>query len=424
MSLSVLNMLGGGGGNAPYAWAKYEAEYCSFESINRTESGKATITSTNLDLDNMTESDFRWFKGKLISNSDSTTYDAYFSYDNDVLKLNYANSSPTATYDSTTHTLSFSTNLSYVFDFVGFEFVKKTFIEYVTDKSPTKYPNGEIHTDGYFYNLANYGLYVWERHNRTETPIVLDNSQSWTTAEYKIGEAGGTVYLSDTYEFDSEAKCFKLTGTIENLNLANAGASGGYKTYKKYYMYNTTTGNTLFENSATNTSRMGSVYNSSSNYAYTKAYSASYPIYIHTIVDTILIDDEFVDFVVSDSDERMIDYGFSSDGHFYKRASGSSVISGTFSPTSYNNKIEIMHDMGSIPKRIVIEMGVMYQNDYIGYMLWTSGSSAKYYYGNSGAVSAFTGSVDMNVDSTKFTIAAISGASWKTGTTYRWYAVR
>ena len=161
--LQIKNTLGGGKSNAPYAWAKYEAEYCSFESINRTESGKATITSTNLDLDNMTESDFRGFKGKLISNSDSKTYDAYFSYDNDVLTFNYSSVRATVTYDSTTHTLSLSVNLSHVFDFVGFEFVKKTFIEYVTDKSLTKYRNGEVYTDGYFYRYAPEGLYVWKK---------------------------------------------------------------------------------------------------------------------------------------------------------------------------------------------------------------------------------------------------------------------
>ena len=191
MSLSVKNMFGGsgGGGASPFAWGKYESNIVTSTLVSHSINENVLSLNGNAQLlDTLTNDDFIGFKFKTNIVIGGTAYNdatieyttatissgivyrcrCYNSSDAFILQYGYD-------YNATTHRLTI-TNLSTgqasyevtsdnwgVFDF------GKTFLEYVTDKNPLKYPNGEVADDGFFYRYANEGLYTWEKSNIEKT---------------------------------------------------------------------------------------------------------------------------------------------------------------------------------------------------------------------------------------------------------------
>ena len=190
--LQIKNTLGGGKSNAPYAWAKYEVipdEILTNPSIDLSyvqSSGRINITGASFDLSflpsvtnsnglslNGTDNEKQvvdFFTGFQIA-TNQYNLDLY----NDVLTFYFESGALTITEfhndtDGTWFTVAvigtysaFEKTLPFTGEKIGRRSYHN-FIEYITDKSLTKYPNGEVHTDGFFYRYAPEGLYAWNKH--------------------------------------------------------------------------------------------------------------------------------------------------------------------------------------------------------------------------------------------------------------------
>lgn len=213
--LQIKNTLGGGKPNAPYAWAKYTKVYqeipeeqTNVDIVSNSVSGGDTFVyySDTYTYDDSTGNfsigdDAPYVRAR----SGSSGWDALrgkyviqelgskgFSAKTGKVLIKIGES---ATF--------FQSNNHYVYDYAlatsdATVYVYGdvyTFIEYITDKSPTKYPNGEVHTDGYFYRYAPEGLYVWKKcENNTDHTFIDYVVSDKETAYPDGGEKGGYWY--------------------------------------------------------------------------------------------------------------------------------------------------------------------------------------------------------------------------------------
>lgn len=258
MSLSVKNMLGGsGGGASPYAWAKYEAT--SFPPVEVTnpsfsiECGNYNHTISNASFDFTQIDDVNTFLDGFSQNG--TNY--YFENNNGTLNF-YPTKGSTA-YPVLTFTVTSSTSATFgtnspisaslrTIKYDGIKTIKEaeiivdSFLEYITDKNPLKYPDGEVADDGFFYRYANEGLYIWEKSgwsNEHRINILrtgeaqnvyypnFDNCQMFDSNGNYVGKSTVTVYtdiIKDYYYLHSSGICYLVTnndgttiGTIKYL---------------------------------------------------------------------------------------------------------------------------------------------------------------------------------------------------------------
>ena len=179
MALSVKNMLGGTGGSAyPFAWGKYEYGQKRVEinvKATRTTSGQTlifTLESSDVDISTLSIDDL---VGMVIQYKTSTY--PYYTIDSSTSLTNaFSSSSITScTYRWNANEKKLTIDSAVGGSYDGSDYIVSgltipksapiNFLEYVTDKNPLKYPNGEVADDGFFYRYANEGLYTWEKYN-------------------------------------------------------------------------------------------------------------------------------------------------------------------------------------------------------------------------------------------------------------------
>ena len=248
--LQIKNTLGGGKSNAPYAWAKYEVipdEILTNPSIDLSyvqSSDRINITGASFDLSflpsvtnsnglslNGTDNEKQvvdFFTGFQIA---TNQYKLYLS--NDVLTFYFEAGALSITeFHNDTDGIWFTvdvygahTSFEKTLPFTGEKIARRSyhnFIEYITDKSPTKYPNGEVHIDGYFYRYALEGLYVWKKYEISSELKELNESASTLPYDFTSGCAvvynneihilGSTNYRTKHYKWNGNA--WELVSTL------------------------------------------------------------------------------------------------------------------------------------------------------------------------------------------------------------------
>ena len=249
--LQIKNTLGGGKSNAPYAWAKYEVipdEILTNPSIDLSyvqSSGRINITGASFDLSflpsvtssnglspNGTDNEKQvvdFFTGFKIA---TNQYKLYLS--NDVLMFYFEAGALTITEfhndtDGTWFTVavngaysSFEKTLPFTGEKIGRRSYRN-FIEYITDKSPTKYPNGEVHTDGFFYRYAPEGPYAWTKNAKNNSPTYSQNRLNDLPVNCGYGRCvifNDNIYMvspnADTsvYLYDESTDSWSVAATI------------------------------------------------------------------------------------------------------------------------------------------------------------------------------------------------------------------
>lgn len=168
MSLSVKNMLGGGNGSLKNIWGKYEQTITPAPIFNvvRNPNNSYGMMLSNVEGSayDVTALPLSFFDGFFFENSSTVTL--YFTYSND--KLYYGSKEGSKDFYVNVDTVSGNTRIwnpnlnSITITTSAVEFrsnepdtVDNTFIEYVSDNNPSKYPNYAIHTDGYWYQRVD-----------------------------------------------------------------------------------------------------------------------------------------------------------------------------------------------------------------------------------------------------------------------------
>lgn len=72
------------------------------------------------------------------------------------------------------------------------------FSEFMADKNPLKYPNGEVADDGYFYRYVNEGGNVWRKNSVTKK-LVEGVDNTLTTLPYSFTEGKAVVYKGEIH---------------------------------------------------------------------------------------------------------------------------------------------------------------------------------------------------------------------------------
>ena len=255
--LQIKNTLGGGKSNAPYAWAKYEVipdEILTNPSIDLSyvqSSGRINITGASFDLSflpsvtnsnglspNGTDDEKQvvdFFTGFQIA---TNQYKLYLS--NDVLTFYFeAGALPITEFHNDTDGIWFTVDVYGAYasfektlPFTGEKIVRRSyrnFIEYITDKSPTKYPNGEVHTDGYFYRYAPEGLYAWKKCENDTDHTFIDYIVSDKETAYPDGGEKGGCWYERVIENDLSNMVKRATETIVFDNLTFASNTSSYE---------------------------------------------------------------------------------------------------------------------------------------------------------------------------------------------------
>ena len=370
MSLSVKNMLGGGKPNAPYAWAKYEYEVIPpIDAVNPTfemssSNYTVTITESTVDLTLIGDNWREFFDGFKYNSGDYPK----FQNDSDLLRI-YASSSTasrvtafTAT-SPTTGTLTLQdswSKSSTLCKFIGTKHIKDeeskvgSFIEYITDKSPIKYPNGEVHTDGYFYRYAPEGLYVWKKYNyafaEKSTSGIVANTFITTEAQNKSIK----YYYSSSYSYDDNTGMFVLENPTSGTVPYEAGVSPPANVYITVF---SPSSEIMIKTSST--SGKSTLYNVSAG-VYFHIANANYP-YTLFESETIL---SFIDYIVSDKETAYPDGG-EKGGYWYEKVGEgltpemfgcTQMAVDTFTLTSRTSasKYTISHSLGTEPKYFII----------------------------------------------------------------------
>lgn len=241
--LQIKNTLGGGKPNAPYAWAKYTKvfqavpeEQTNVDIVSTSVSGGDTFVyySDTYTYDDSTGNFSIGDDAPYVrANSGSSGWDGLrgkyviqelgskgFSAKTGKVLIKIGES---ATF--------FQSNNHYVYDYAlatsdATVYVYAdvyTFIEYVTDKSPTKYPNGEVHTDGYFYRYAPEGLYAWKKYSKNNSPTYSQKSLKDLPVDCAYGRCvifNDNIYMvspnADTsvYLYDESTDSWSVAATI------------------------------------------------------------------------------------------------------------------------------------------------------------------------------------------------------------------
>ena len=146
---------GGGKSSGAYVWKKYPLVDTTVSNPTITLNGIATnptLSSQDINLDLADESTF----GGFLSTSNPTGY--YFKYENAKLYYVDPDGQYEATYDQTTHKLSIPTcpstgsHNNAAFKSTGNKVVKILGEpEFVVSDDSNAYPDGAVHTDGYYY---------------------------------------------------------------------------------------------------------------------------------------------------------------------------------------------------------------------------------------------------------------------------------
>ena len=352
--LQIKNTLGGGGGNAPYAWAKYEKVVITNPTFTfncPSRSNTLTITASSFDLSLITSSNYIEFFNTFADSSGSKSFDIrngdlYF-YDS---KINgYSNGSFTW---NTTFNTSYTLEMSRPTDYI----VNNSFIEYVTDKSPTKYPNGEVHTDGYFYRYAPEGLYVWKKNEYTPEQILEKVNITLNYVEFSTtSPASGARYsiTSDDFDVNLINDVSFFYGFAFDFGSYGTGILGdnGIITFS-----NTSESSQTCYWIADSKQFVIGNRNMSGNHTASKSNA--------TISEASIGD--FIDYIVSDKETAYPDGG-EKGGYWYERVrvidlkklGCTKFVEGSFTPSSDTYVYNATHSLGVIPKFAIVYGGII-----------------------------------------------------------------
>ena len=210
--LQIKNTLGGGKPNAPYAWAKYNTIENPIYYINPSFTAKVItagsvfeIVTSTFDASKVDTSFFEGFEfdvntvnlsvykenGKYyISKGGNLSSPREFTYDPTTMRFNINNLSDSIGTGLPLNGGKYTGNKP-----TGeYEIVADSLIEYIIDDSPNKYPNGEVHTDGFFYRYAPEGLYAWKKLSAQGGDFIDYIVSDKETAYPDGGEKGGYWY--------------------------------------------------------------------------------------------------------------------------------------------------------------------------------------------------------------------------------------
>lgn len=387
MSLSVKNMLGGGGAS-PFAWGKYEPTVIPpIDAVNPTfnfsSSGNTiTISNSSADLTLIGDNWKDYFDG-FVPNSG--TY-PYFRKDSTILYV-YLNSYTTlniqtiAVTNATSCKLTFNdtySQSSMAMKYEGTKHIKDgedtigNFLEYVTDKNPLKYPNGEVADDGFFYRYAFEGLYIWEKYKYKEAVTI-------TNPTFTLEITDGKIFTIADANFD-----WLQLPSVYNSSAIKPSESTDAKTVIDFLDGFTNTSNGKFFSNTGSYSGSIMVYRDSSNWRFLSGVNYTNPpsfelataltgwatnqkTFSYTGTKTIPAEiGDFIDYVISDNENAYPGDG-EQDGYYYKKASGgitpemfgcAKMAIDTFVPTSNimvnTSNYTVNHSLGEIPKVVLI----------------------------------------------------------------------
>ena len=449
--LQIKNTLGGGKSNAPYAWAKYEVipdEILTNPSIDLSyveSSGRINITGASFDLSflpsvtnsnglslNGTDNEKQvvdFFTGFKVA---TNQYKFYLS--NDVLTFYFEAGALDITEfhndtDGTWFTVAvigtysaFEKTLPFTGEKIGRRSYHN-FIEYITDKSLTKYPNGEVHTDGFFYRYAPEGLYAWKKNSLN----TVEKATS-TNATTKLSDATNatiTYYTSSSYTFDEATGLFALDNPTEAT--LPYGSSKGMSN-NIYFIVGSPSGETMFKGTSNNTSRLTQLRNNS-NGLFVEPYSSSYTYTVYTAEQEAT----FLDYVVSDKENAYPDGG-EKNGYWYERVvEGAKFTTGTVTPSS-GDWLRVEHGLGVTPDIIT----VMAESSNTSILAYALHDIKRPDYALIGNLSGSTKVVTMYRDNTSYDKSSSYGCcnetffslpfyqyntSWGTSLVYRWVCI-
>ena len=360
--LQIKNTLGGGKPNAPYAWAKYNTIENPIYYINPSFTAKVItagsvfeIVTSSFDASKVDTSFFEGFKFD-VNTVNLSVYKENEKYY--ISKGGNLSSPREFTYDPTTMRFNIN-NLS---DSIGtklplnggnytgnkptgeYEIVVDSLIEYIIDDSPNKYPNGEVHTDGFFYRYAPEGLYAWKKYEAVTIPaahITFENS-AWsrdTTNDYMYKAMNSTdvdVSILKKEDFDG------ATGTTRYGPPDTVSISNGIITYTN----SNTTKKCEFK------VENGIFYQKGSDtYDHAHYGALTLDIVEHTRMG------DFIDYIVSDKETAYPDGG-EKGGYWYEKVSDLNLSSigctkyemGSITPSSNTVNVTVTHSMGIKPK--------------------------------------------------------------------------
>ena len=277
--LQIKNTLGGGKPNAPYAWAKYNTIENPIYYINPSFTAKVItagsvfeIVTSSFDASKVDTSFFEGFEFDVntvnlsvykenekyyISKGGNLSIPREFTYDPTTMRFNINNLS-----DSTGIKLPLNGG-----NYTGnkptgeYEIFADSLIEYIIDDSPNKYPNGEVHTDGFFYRYAPEGLYAWKKYAQIK---VADDTQTklanMPTGGYKNSAVSfdGKIYVfgsdasgygTKVQKYDSESNSWSYGDDMPYSYLEGSAVVynnkvhilGGYTSKTKHYSFDGTT---------------------------------------------------------------------------------------------------------------------------------------------------------------------------------------
>lgn len=364
--LQIKNTLGGGKPNAPYAWAKYEV-YNATGSVTFAQKSRVdgayeiSVTSTEIDTTKLKASDFVGIR----LDYESGGYGIVF-YADGVCKLENSSGTASGTYSYTydaiegiiTTTNKFTDDLTFISPTKTVSANDMTFVEYVTDKSPTKYPNGEVHTDGFFYRYAPEGLYVWKKYECIPEQTIVNptfhikanvsTQKAIITSDDINFKAFGTLtdsknfYQSREPEFCNFMNGFNNSNSSVNFAISTSTYSGQLElNYLNNSYWNAFTKMTPTDTGAelTASNLFKTTIDDTLQYTGTKTIAAKIG--------------EFISYVVSDK-ETAYPNGGEKDGYWYERVSEAKVASGTITLTSKQSTISIEHGLGKTPTKFAI----------------------------------------------------------------------
>ena len=391
--LQIKNTLGGGKPNAPYAWAKYNTIENPIYYINPSFTAKVItagsvfeIVTSSFDASKVDTSFFEGFEFDVntvnlsvykenekyyISKGGSLSSPREFTYDPTTMRFNINNLSDSIGTKLPLNGGNYTGNKP-----TGeYEIVADSLIEYIIDDSPNKYPNGEVHTDGFFYRYAPEGLYAWKKYEYTNgiyltNPKITSAYISSTTKEL----TGSNFNLSDVFEalgisagtYSYTTNEYKaLAKFLDGMNDGTFGLVNGWYGYENYlcYVFNITNTNSGIRNIASIQVNSNSITISYDNADITSGTSNKYFTYTG---EKVVIEQgkcDFIDYIVSNKETAYPDGG-EKGGYWYERVIDgispemfgcTKCETGTFTVSSNTYKSpEISHSLGVIPRFAIV----------------------------------------------------------------------
>lgn len=214
--ISVKGAGGGGKKEGLNVWKKHLK--VNVTQTGLTSSPKFLISSDDIDVTTLTAEDFVGFVmvnelGATITFLSATT--SVYAYAGTTTKES------TWSYDPATATMLVNGTGNFA-TLRTWEFTETLKFDYVVSDDPTAYPNGAIHTDGYYYEKGENGLYVWKKHKYV---VINDITLSFTQTV-----ANPTTFVVSSNDIDLSTVNGEFFAGVTITNTAALTVTFSFKT--------------------------------------------------------------------------------------------------------------------------------------------------------------------------------------------------